>query len=135
VVPEIAEGSLMLASHALALAGIPAGRVMQRLSTVRNERYAILRGFFHGADDHEHESIEQEHLHLRAVGLMADSAAIGRALGEIKLNGALITAVVGARGRLLTPPPELVLEVGDTVVLSGTVDQIGAAEARLLGGG
>ncbi len=135
VVPEIAEGSLMLASHALALAGIPAGKVMQRLSTVRHERYAILRGFFHGADDHEHESIEQEHLHLHAVGLLADSAAIGRAIGDINLEGARITAVVRAQGRLLAPPPELVLAVGDTVVLSGTVDQVGAAEAGLLGGG
>ena len=135
VVPEIAEGSLMLASHALALAGIPAGRVMQRLNAVRHERYAMLQGFFHGADDHEHESIEQEHQHLRAVGLGADSAAIGRAVGDVELQGARIKAIVRSRGRLVAPPPDLLFQVDDTVVLSGTIDQVGAAEAVLLGGG
>ncbi len=135
VVPEIAEGSLMLASHALALAGIPAGRVMQRLNAVRHERYAMLRGFFHGADDHEHESIEQEHQHLHAVGLGADSPAIGRALGDVELQGARIKAIVRSQGRLVAPPPEMLFQVDDTVVLAGTIDQVGAAEAALLGGG
>jgi hypothetical protein len=35
VVPEIIEGSLMLASHALALAGVPVRRVLHRVRQVR----------------------------------------------------------------------------------------------------
>jgi hypothetical protein len=34
--------------------------------------------------------------------------------------------------RRLELPPDLLLQEGDTLVLSGTVEQVGAAEARLL---
>src|SRR5476649_1333995 len=51
VVPEALESSLILASHALLLCGVPLARVMQRVRTVRESRYGLLRGFFHGASD------------------------------------------------------------------------------------
>ena len=49
VVPEIMEGSLMLASHALMLLGLPLNRVLRRIRDTREQRYGLLRGFFHGA--------------------------------------------------------------------------------------
>ncbi len=51
VVPEIVEGSLMLASHALVLLGVPVERVAERIAAARDSRYQMLSGFFHGADD------------------------------------------------------------------------------------
>jgi CPA2 family monovalent cation:H+ antiporter-2 len=51
VVPEAIEGSLMLASHALALVGVPMRRVLRVVQQQRDARYGLLRGFFHGADD------------------------------------------------------------------------------------
>ena len=51
VVPEALEGSLMLASHALALVGVPMRRVIRVVQDQRDARYNLLRGFFHGADD------------------------------------------------------------------------------------
>ena len=48
VVPEIMEGSLMLASHALMLLGLPLNRVLRRIRDTREQRYGLLRGFFHG---------------------------------------------------------------------------------------
>jgi CPA2 family monovalent cation:H+ antiporter-2 len=51
VVPEAIEGSLMLASHALALVGVPMRRVIRVVQDQRDARYNLLRGYFHGADD------------------------------------------------------------------------------------
>ena len=51
VVPEVMEGSLMLASHALALAGVPLHRVVRRVREVRDTRYGLFRGVFRGSDD------------------------------------------------------------------------------------
>jgi len=38
----------MLASHALVLLGVPIRRVLEQIRRVREERYSLLRGFFHG---------------------------------------------------------------------------------------
>ncbi len=48
VVPETFESSLMLASHALVLLGVPLRRVVRRIRDVREKRYSLMRGFFHG---------------------------------------------------------------------------------------
>ena len=133
VVPEIAEGSLILASHALALAGVPRLRVMRRVKTIRDGRYEMLQGFFHGADDSAGELIESEQIRLQAVRLAPDCVSIGRRLGDLDLNGARVHAIVRRSGRLLEPPPDLELKAGDTVVLIGMPDQIGAAEGVLQG--
>ncbi len=133
VVPEIAEGSLMLASHALALAGLPRSRIMRRVQLVREGRYQLLQGFFHGADDRAGDSIESEHVLMHAVGLSDGCAAVGRALGELDLGPVRVAAVVRRRGRTLDPEPDFVLMADDTLVLSGSPDQIGHAESRLLG--
>ncbi len=51
VVPEVLEGSLMLATHSLLLLGVPLNRVLTRIRAIREERYSLFRGFFHGASD------------------------------------------------------------------------------------
>ena len=51
VVPEVLEGSLMLATHSLLVLGIPLNRVLKRIRAIREERYSLFRGFFHGATD------------------------------------------------------------------------------------
>ncbi|MFO1197793.1 MAG: cation:proton antiporter [Burkholderiaceae bacterium] len=134
VVPEIVEGSLMLASHALALAGVPLTRVLRRVRKVRESRYTLLQGFFHGADDTEGDAIEDAPVHLRAIGVAAASPVVGRTVGELALGGARVTAVVRRSQRQADPAPEFALEAGDTLVVSGTIEQIGAAEARVLHG-
>jgi CPA2 family monovalent cation:H+ antiporter-2 len=44
-------GSLMLATHSLLLLGLPLNRVLSRFRAIREERYSLFRGFFHGASD------------------------------------------------------------------------------------
>jgi CPA2 family monovalent cation:H+ antiporter-2 len=131
VVPEVVEGSLMLASHALVLNGLPLARVLRRIRTIRDDRYSLMRGYFHGADDIEVESIEEDHLRLHAVTLPAAAAAVGQPMSSLALSGCNVSALVRGGQRRLSWPPELTLEPGDTLVLVGTLDQVNAAEARL----
>jgi CPA2 family monovalent cation:H+ antiporter-2 len=53
VVPELLESSLMLASHALIMLGLPGQQVQDRVDQVRHDRYRLLHGFYPGADDEE----------------------------------------------------------------------------------
>jgi len=53
VVPELLESSLMLASHALIMLGLPAYQVQERADQIRHDRYRLLHGFYPGADDEE----------------------------------------------------------------------------------
>ena len=133
VVPEVVEGSLMLASHALALTGMPLARVLRRIRAIREDRYSLLRGHFHGQDDQESETIEEDHQRLHAVTLTEGVKAIGRPMGELPLEGCTMRALVRQGRRQLAWPASLRVQAGDTLVLVGTVEQVEAAERRLLG--
>ncbi|UVA80069.1 monovalent cation:proton antiporter family protein [Pandoraea commovens] len=134
VVPEIVEGSLMLASHALVLMGVPMRRVLRRVAQARNERYSLLRGYFHGLDD-EDEGGEREQVRLQSVPLTLNAAAVGRTLGELRLDklGVTVTAIRRHGIRGVEPVAETRLMAEDIVVLRGLPDKLVAAETRLLG--
>src|SRR6185369_8098584 len=83
VVPEIMEGSLMLASHALLLLGTPLKQVLRRIRAVREERYGLFRGFFHGATDHAADTDQMPRLH--SVVLIEGATSIGRRADELRL--------------------------------------------------
>ena len=51
VVPETIEGSLMLATHALALVGVPMKRVIRMVQDQRSQRYDLLRDFDAGDEE------------------------------------------------------------------------------------
>ncbi|MFC5472972.1 cation:proton antiporter [Paraherbaspirillum soli] len=132
VVPEAIEGSLMLASHALVMLGVPLRRVVHRVQASRDERYAALRGYFHGVSD---VPDDEDHLQVRlhSVALPDGAAAVGKSLALLALAecGAEVTAV--RRGRAgIAVTPETVLEAGDIVVLRGAAEGISRAEGRLL---
>ncbi|MGN6390360.1 MAG: monovalent cation:proton antiporter-2 (CPA2) family protein [Burkholderiaceae bacterium] len=132
VVPEAIEGSLMLASHALIMLGVPLRRVVHRIQQARGERYASLRGYFHGASD---VGDDAEHLHVRlhSVPLEEGASAVGRTLGELALGetGAAVTML--RRGKVrIDADDATVLQVGDIVVLRGSAEAVARAEVRLL---
>ncbi len=132
VVPEILEGSLMLASHTLALVGVPLPRVIKRVRHARAARYGLLRDWFHGSDDVSLEDAEQPR--LQSVILVAGAAAVGQPLSAFSQDGARISQVRRANGEVLRPTPSLQLREGDTVVLSGLPDALAIAEEALLRG-
>ncbi|AHB07508.1 cation:proton antiporter [Pandoraea pnomenusa] len=134
VVPEIVEGSLMLASHALVLLGVPMRRVLRRVAQARNERYSLLRGYFHGLDD-EDEGGEREQVRLQSVPLPLNADAVGRTLGELRLDrlGVTVTAIRRHGIRGVEPVSETRLMAEDIVVLRGLPEKLVAAQERLLG--
>ena len=132
VVPEAIEGSLMLASHALALVGVPMRRVIRSAQAQREARYSLLRGYFHGADDDTVQELEQER--LATLTLPAGLRAIGQSLGEQALHavGVRVVHLRRADGQLVGADDTLVLKDGDTLVLSGRPPALALAEEKLL---
>ena len=130
VVPELMEGSLMLASHALVMLGVPLRRVVHRVQAAREERYASLRGYFRGVSD-AGDDADLERLH--SVTLDGGATAVGRPLGEIDVagSGAEVTTIRRGKARL-DVDADTVLEAGDVVVLRGVADAVSRAEHRLL---
>jgi CPA2 family monovalent cation:H+ antiporter-2 len=134
VVPETLESSLMLASHALALVGVPMRRVIRLVQDQRDARYNLLRGYFHGADDSTALEVEQER--LATVTLPLGASALGRALSHFSLEreGVRVVNLRRANGRTIDPATDPALEDGDTLVLSGRPEPLALAEEILLKG-
>ena len=132
VVPETLEASLMLASHALVLVGVPINRVLKRIRETRSQRYRLLRGFYRGLTDREEEAEHQ--LRLHSVWLEPGAAAIGQTLAELDLDslGCEVSAIRRRGIRAIEPAPETCLEAGDVVVVLGDPEAVAAAEHRLL---
>src|SRR6185436_3654617 len=101
VVPEAIEGSLMLASHALALVGVPMRRVIRMAHDARNARYGLLRGFFHGADDEG--AGDHAQARLASVTVPASAAVAGQTLGESALDdlGVQVVSLRLSNGRVV----------------------------------
>jgi monovalent cation:H+ antiporter-2, CPA2 family len=133
VVPEAIEGSLMLASHALALVGVPMRKVIRLTRDARDARYGLLRGYFHGADDDTVEELDQAR--LMSVALPEASRWRGRKLDDLALDamGVSVVALRKAGGGAQSPQPDQVLAGGDTLVISGLPEPLARAEAKLLG--
>ena len=134
VVPEAIEGSLMLASHALALVGVPMRKVIRIVQEQRDARYNLLRGYFHGADDSSADELHHER--LSTISMPQGSRIPGKALGSFDLD-ALNVRVVSLRrgnGKTVDFDTTSLLEPGDTLVLSGLVESLALAETRLFKG-
>jgi CPA2 family monovalent cation:H+ antiporter-2 len=132
VVPEAIEGSLMLATHALALVGVPMRRVIRIVQEQRDARYSMLRGYFHGADDDTVDELDHER--LGTVSLPETTAWIGEPIAALALQ-ALQVRVVSLRrsnGQSLKVTDQTTLQGGDTLVLSGTPQALAVAEQALL---
>jgi CPA2 family monovalent cation:H+ antiporter-2 len=132
VVPEAIEGSLMLASHALALVGVPMRRVIRITRDARDARYGLLRGWFHGADDDTVEELKQAR--LASVTLPAAAPCLGQTLESQALHavGVQVVSVRSASGPVQEAHDGVVLHAGDTLVISGLPEALALAEAKLL---
>jgi CPA2 family monovalent cation:H+ antiporter-2 len=134
VVPEVLEGSLMLASHSLLVLGVPLARVLARIRSIREERYGLFRGFFHGASD-QADAAENLQPRLRTLVLDERAHAVGRSLGSLGVDGLVDVTGVRRRGaRSITPGSDWQFEPGDAVVLLGRPSELARAEKLLLKG-
>ncbi len=136
VVPEVLEGSLMLASHALILLGVPLARVLRSVREVRENRYGLLKGFFHGATDEAEEALSAHvEPRLYTVTLNPRAVAVGKTLAELKLDGLGVSVSAVRRGNIrgFDPQPDTLLQEGDALVLLGRPAALAAAELRIKG--
>jgi monovalent cation:H+ antiporter-2, CPA2 family len=134
VVPEVFEGSLMLATHSLLVLGTPLAKVLKRIRSVREERYSLFQGFFRGASDGNEDEGDARVLHT--VTLSEGTWACGKPFTEVatKLKeryDAEVTAVRREGERLDLANPNLVFGAGDALVMLGTQSAVSAAELKL----
>lgn len=137
VVPEVLEGSLMLASHALVLLGIPLNRVVKRIRLFREERYKMFQGYFHGLTDVASEITETHQIRLHSAEITKEAYAMGMRLNNINFAGFNVELQHIRRPNMLEdilPRPDIVIGEGDILVLLGSPADLGSAEKFLLTG-
>lgn len=137
VVPEVLEGSLMLASHALVLLGIPLNRVVKRIRLFREERYKMFQGYFHGISDASLNSTETQQVRLHSVEATKESFMMNMQLNQIDFSSFNVVLQHIRRPNMLEdimPRPDIVINAGDTLVLLGSQANLRIAEKFLLTG-
>jgi monovalent cation:H+ antiporter-2, CPA2 family len=134
VVPESIEGSLMLASHALALVGVPMRRVIRTVQDQRDARYNLLRGYFHGQGDDTVDELDHER--LQTVTMPLSAKTLGQAVEALALHavGVRVVSLRRKDGVLAVLDETAALQDGDTLVLNGKPAALALAELKLLRG-
>ena len=133
VVPEALEGSLMLASHALALVGVPMRRVIRIVQDQRDARYNLFKGYFFGSDDDTLE--DAEHERLNTVTLPTTSPWLGKTVADLNCPemGVRLVNLRRAHGKNEAVLDSTELQANDTLVILGTPRVLALAEQKLLG--
>ena len=133
VVPEALEGSLMLASHALALVGVPMRRVIRIVQDQRDARYNLFKGYFFGSDDDTLE--DAEHERLNTVTLPMTSPWLGKTVADLNCPemGVRLVNLRRAHGKNEAVLDSTELQANDTLVILGTPRVLALAEQKLLG--
>ncbi len=133
VVPEVIEGSLMLASHALVLLGVPVRRVVHRIQRARDDRYESLRGYFHGVSDAV-EDADTVQVRLQSM-LVSDGAnAKDKSISELNFGDIDVELITMRRAmQRFEFTGQTLLQTGDVLVLRGTTEALALAEEKLFG--
>ena len=133
VVAEVMEGSVMLASQALLMAGVPLNRVIRRVQESRARRYAAFSGYLRSIHEDVGEATESLQPRFLSVLLKEDSDAVGKRLREANLDTLNVEVnAVRRRGvRGAQPSEEMLLQSGDVLVLLGLTEALQEAEERL----
>ena len=137
VVPEVLEGSLMLASHALVLLGIPLNRVVKRIRLFREERYKMFQGYFHGMSDAATDTTDAHQVRLHSVEATQEAFVINLRLDQINFAGFNVVLLHIRRPNMLediAPRADIIINTGDILVLLGNPADLSSAEKFLLTG-
>ncbi|MDH4283821.1 MAG: NAD-binding protein, partial [Gallionellaceae bacterium] len=133
VVAEVTEGSVMLASQALLMAGVPLNRVIRLIQENRARRYRVFSGFFSIPAETVVEVTESLQPRFFSVLLGENDYAVGKTLDEINLAEleVEVNSVRRHNVRGTQPMGDMVLRAGDVLVLLGQQLPLLAAEKRL----
>ncbi|WP_460241650.1 cation:proton antiporter domain-containing protein [Aurantivibrio infirmus] len=143
VVPETLEASLMLVQHVLLMLHVPSKKIHEVIDEVRHSRYKILHGFYHGERIKLLNNKDRQPIVKHAVKISEDSWACGKRIPD--LNWAAYSA--GSSGeefeieysRNEKPISKadyetITLQVGDIIIMQGTMEQVDSGEGYLLAG-
>lgn len=121
VVADVLEGSVMLASQALLMSGVPLTRVIRRLQENRARRYSMFNTYFHTAATIPDETAENTQPRFHNVLLGEHDTAVGKTLDEINLTAlnVKVHAVRRHNMRNSQPTGSMPLKTGDVLVLLG----------------
>jgi len=135
VVAEVLEGSVMLASQAMLLSGVPFNKVIRRIREARARRYSMFGSFFHAPVDAVGEATDSLQPRFQSVLLNARDAAVGKTLDAAKLAELEVEVNAVRRHNVHgnQPAGDMVLESGDVLVLLGQPVALMMAEKRLRG--
>lgn len=132
VIPEIVEGSLMMGSHVMALAGVSLPKVFRRVREVRAARYEMLQGYFEGSDDRHEDLIEHDSVMLRSIEVPEDSAWAGLPVEALMMNDATRLIAVIRQGQRIAASDLVFMEPQDLLILTGSGEGLQVIEERLL---
>ena len=127
VIPEVLEGSLMLASQTLLILGVPLKRIIRRIREFREERYKMFRGYFKGSTDIDDDINSNQQLELHSEEISHNSFILGHKLSELQIGDFDVEVQYLRRPNMLEnidPRPDIVLGVGDIIVILGTQPNI-----------
>jgi monovalent cation:H+ antiporter-2, CPA2 family len=100
----------------------------------RDQRYNLLRGYFHGADDDTADEAQQER--LETVVLPQAARAAERPLGHFALHAMGVRVVTIKRnGQDLAVADDTLLQGSDALVLCGKPEALGLANEKLMKSG
>ena len=125
VVPEVLEGSLMLASHALVMFNVPLWRVIKKIREFRESKYKIFKGYFKGSTDFSEDLTSQQQLY--SVEISKKSHIKGLMLKDIPFEVYGVQVHHLRRPNMLEdiqPRDDITLDRGDVIVLLGYVEEI-----------
>jgi CPA2 family monovalent cation:H+ antiporter-2 len=133
VVAEVLEGSVMLASQAMLLSGIPMYKVVRRVQETRARRYNTFSGFSRAVAGAADEPAESQQPRFHNVMLEATDYAVGKTLDELELTALdiEINSVRRYNVRGQQPAGDMILKAGDVLMLFGLPQPLLAAEKRL----
>ena len=107
-------------------------RVIRLVQDQRDERYDLLRGYFHGADDDTADEQDQER--LSTITLPVGARASGKKLSYFTMEkmGARVVSLRRTNGQSASLAEDPELQGGDTLVLSGKPESLAVAEEKLM---
>ena len=137
VVPETLESSLMLASHLLLTLGVPTKKIVDKIRTIHADRYEILRGMYRGEDDLSVlEDEEESRRSLHSIFVPDGANAVQKPLSSLVTTDEefYIKSLTRDTERISDPALDMLIEVGDVIVIFATPEETVAIEEQILNG-
>jgi len=136
VIPEEFETSIEIFSRVLREYGIARDVIQRQVAAIRNEGYQMLRTPSLPSVDMSEIAEALKSASTETLFVEADSIAIGKTIGELKLRkktGVTIIAITHEGRTEINPGPETTIQAEDVLVLLGGTEQIDLAIEEING--